>query len=132
MKKALVFALILVSFFLTSLFNPEQAFAQITNPFLGNSLQNISGSAFFARLLPALITLLLVIGTIIFVFMLIAGAIQWVTSGGEKGAYEAARNKVTNAIIGLIILFSLFAIVELVETFFGVSITTLNFNDFAI
>lgn len=132
MKKVFIFALILTSFFLTSLFNPSQVFAQIQNPFLSNFLQGLSGGEFLARLLPALITLLFVVGAIIFIFMFMLGAIQWITSGGDKAQTETAGKRITNALIGLTILFSLFAIIKLIETFFGISITVFNINDYAI
>lgn len=97
----------------------------INNPVLGN-LSSLNGVGFFQRLLPALIAAGLVIGVVIFFFMLLAGAVQWISSGGDKGAVEAARGRITNAIIGLVILLSLFAITRLIETFFGIDILYLN------
>jgi len=100
--------------------NPE-----ITNPILGD-LGNKTGVDFFKNLIPGLIVLAFAVGVIIFFFMLILGAIQWISSGGDKQALEGARGRVTNAIIGLVILFSLFAVLNLIQTFFGISIMTLD------
>jgi len=44
---------------------------------------------------------------------MIIGAIQWISSGGDKASVEAARGKVMNAIIGLIVLFVVFALIKL-------------------
>ena len=41
---------------------------------------------------------------------------------------EAAKQKVTNAFVGLVILFSIFAIIRLIEYFFGTNILLLNLN----
>jgi hypothetical protein len=67
-----------------------------------------------------------VVGAVVFFFILIIGAIQWISSGGDKQTVETARGKVTNAIIGLIILFAVFAILQLINTFFKIQI--LNFT----
>lgn len=104
----------------------QLAQAPITNPVLNTSVQNLTGNQFFARLLPSLITLGFVVGSIVFVFMLIIGGIQWITAGGDKAALESARSKIMNALIGILILFSLYAIVNVVQRFFGINILRLN------
>ena len=62
------------------------------------------------------------------VFMLITGAIQWIASDGDKGTLETSRTKIVHAIIGLIILFSVFAIIKLIQGLFGISILTLDIS----
>jgi hypothetical protein len=105
----------------------SQLLAQsINNPVLGPSLGAMNGVGFFQRLLPALILGALVIGVIIFFFMFLSGALSWITSGGDKMKTEAARNRLTNAIVGLVILLSFFAIINLLENFFGIDIIRLN------
>jgi len=110
----------------------------ITNPVLGPKLQGFIGhfgdspAAFFQLFLPKLLTLGLIIGVLFFFFVLIIGAIQWISSGGDKNALEEAKHKITNAIIGVVILFSIFAILKLIENFFGISILTLDIGSLAI
>lgn len=57
-----------------------------------------------------------------FIFLL-WGALQWVMAGGDKEAVEKARKKITNAITGLLITFSIFAILSLIRVAFGVDLT---------
>jgi len=64
--------------------------------------------------------------------MLITGAIQWISSGGDKQALESARNKISNALVGIVILFAVFAIINLIETFFGINIMTLDMGALVI
>lgn len=104
----------------------------INNPVLGPGLQSLSGVEFISRLLRALVGLGLVVGAIVFFFILLMGAIQWMTSGGDKSQTEAAKSKLTNAFIGIIILFSIFAIVRLVETFFGMNILLIDIGPLKI
>jgi len=98
----------------------------INNPVLGPSLGSLNGVGFFQRLLPALISGGLIAGAVIFFIMLLVGAIQWISSGGDKAKTEEARGRITNALTGLIILLSLFAIANLIGSFFGVNILRLN------
>lgn len=105
--------------------------AQITNPALGNLNAN-TGVGFFQQLLPSLVGLILVAGTIIFFFMLLFGALQWITSGGDKASVEAARGRITQALVGIIVLFSVFVIIRLVQDFFGISILTLDIGPLII
>lgn len=102
----------------------------IDNPALGPKLNSFSGGAggvnFFAALLPKLVGLGFVVGTILFFFVFIIGAIQWITSGGDKNSLEAARAKITSGMIGLIVLFTSFAIIKLIEVFFGIDILALD------
>lgn len=102
------------------------ALTPVNNPALGDNLQSLTGLEFFQKLLPAAIGLLFVVGSLLFVFVFIIGAIQWMASGGEKGAVEAARGKISSALIGLVVLFSIIAIVLLVENFFGIHILTID------
>lgn len=106
--------------------------AQITNPALGPSLQGKSGVEFFQELIPSLVGLSLVVGSLVFFFIMVFGAIQWISSGGDKAALEAARGKISSAIIGIVILLAVFAIIMLVEEFFGVNILTLDIGPLVI
>lgn len=81
------------------------------------------------QLISALVGTLLIIAALLAFFFLILGGIQWITSGGDKAGMEAARNKITHAIVGLIIVGAAWAIMILVQNFLGVSIIggTLSF-----
>lgn len=81
------------------------------------------------QLISAGVGTLLIIAALLAFFYLILGGIQWITSGGDKAGMEAARNKITHAIVGLIIVGAAWAIMLLVQNFLGVSIIggTLSF-----
>lgn len=97
----------------------------ITNPAI-KDITNKSGSDFFSDLLPALVTLGFVIGSLIFVFFLITGAITWMTSGGDKSKLESARGRLSSALIGFILLLVVFALIQLIEKFFNINILLLD------
>ncbi len=104
----------------------------INNPALPPTLRNINGVQFLSRFIPALIALGLVIGGIVFVFILITGAISWMTSGGDKMKLEQARSRITSALVGIIILFAFFAILNLVECFIGIGLRQIRIGPFDV
>jgi hypothetical protein len=108
----------------------------ITNPALSQSLQEILESpnpiAFFQKFIPMLIGFGFVIGTIIFFFIMMVGAIQWISSGGDKASVEQARGKVLNAVVGIVILFATFALIKVIEIFFGTNILELDIGPLKI
>lgn len=78
------------------------------------------------QIISGLIGLILVVTGVVFFFILVIGGIRWIASGGDKGQTEAARSQITAALVGLVIVFAAWAIVKLIESFFGVSILTPN------
>lgn len=64
---------------------------------------------------------LLIAGVLLFVY-LVLGGLQWIMSGGDKGKVENARNMITQAIIGLAVVSSSFAIFLVLQYFFGLEI----------
>lgn len=74
------------------------------------------------QLISALVGTLMIIAALLAFFYLILGGIQWITAGGDKAGMEAARNKITHAIVGLIIVGAAWAIMLLVQNFLGVTI----------
>ena len=89
-------------------------------------LQGKGGIKFFQVFIPKLVGLGFLIGVLIFFFVMIIGAIQWITSGGDKASLESARGKIANALVGVIILFVIFALLRVIEDFFGINILTLD------
>ena len=68
------------------------------------------------------ITLVLILVAVVFFFILVVGGLKWVTSGGDEKKVAAARAQITNALIGLAIVFAAWAIMKLIGTLFGIDI----------
>lgn len=80
----------------------------------------------FGTFLSGILSAILVIAVLLAFLYLVWGAIEWISSGGDKGKVEKARDRMTQSIIGLIVLGAILAIFGLVQSFLGVSI--LNFG----
>lgn len=72
-------------------------------------------------LINDLLRLAMVVAALLVFGQLIWGGINWITSGGDKTKTEAARAKIVAAVVGLIVVASSFAVLQLTLTFLGIS-----------
>ena len=84
------------------------------------------GDLTIGGIVAGFIRLILVIAALVFFFILVVGGIRWIASGGDKAQTETARNQITAALVGLVIVFAAWAIVQLINTFFGIDIFSLT------
>ncbi len=78
------------------------------------------------QVLGFIVTIAFVIAVLIALLFLLWGGIKWITSGGDKAGVEAARNQIIAAVIGLIVVFLSFFILNLVLGLFGLSLFNLK------
>ncbi len=101
--------------------NPVSIFAQgtgITNPAIGTwgeDPDKAQSGATFTTIIVHFWDVVIQVGALAVLLYFIWGAIEWVTSGGEKGKLETARNRMLHAAIGLLILVSAFVIINFVN-----------------
>ncbi|NLG06769.1 MAG: hypothetical protein GX559_03695 [Candidatus Pacebacteria bacterium] len=75
----------------------------------------------FGKMFSSVLNVVMLIAAVLVFAFLIFGGIQWITSGGDKSKAEEARNKITSAVIGLIIVAASYAVINLVVNFLGFS-----------
>lgn len=78
------------------------------------------------RFISSLVGVALIIAALMVFGFLILGGIEWITSGGDKGKTESARNKITAAVVGLAIVAAAYAIMQVIGFFFGIRIDDLQ------
>jgi len=84
------------------------------------------GNVSIGGIISALLIIALIIASLSFLFSLIFGGIRWIMSGGDKSKVDGAKGQIQNALIGLLIVFSAWAIANFVSQFFGVDIFAFN------
>ena len=94
-------------------------------PEAGSGFERLGGLTIGA-VVAGLIRLIIVVAALVFFFILVIGGIRWIASGGDKAQTEAARSQITAALVGLVIVFAAWAIVQLINTFFGINIFELT------
>lgn len=68
----------------------------------------------FGKFIAFGIRTFIIIAGLFMLLYLLWGALDWITSGGEKEKITKAQNKITNAVIGMVLIFAIFAIFNLV------------------
>ncbi len=107
---------------IVSLAAPAAAFAQAqSGSIVPSQLTNVARFSII-DIIRAIIQFILVAAFVLAFIMLLIGGIRWITAGGDEKGVEKARGQITAALIGLVIILVAFALIKLVETFFGVSI----------
>jgi hypothetical protein len=78
----------------------------------------------FGKLVANLYLIALFAASLFFFIQLLVGGISWMSAGGDPKAMTAARNRLMNAIIGLVIVVAAFAISVIVTSALGINIFT--------
>lgn len=73
----------------------------------------------FSQFMNSVLSLVMIISALLVFLVLILASFQWITSGGDKGKTDAARNRMTSAVIGIIIVSASYAVLTLVLRFLG-------------
>ena len=91
-----------------------------------NALTNLTANG----IISGAVSLVLIVVALVFFFILVLGGLKWVTSGGDEKKVGEARSQLTNALIGLAIVFAAWAIMRLIGTVFGIDIFKLTIQPF--
>jgi hypothetical protein len=86
-------------------FSVIPAFAQIKNPTIFEDIPGLIGGVFNA--------ILAIVGALALI-LLALGGIQYMTSGGDKIAVEQSRGRITSAVVGLMIVFGAWIVINFV------------------
>jgi hypothetical protein len=105
-------------------------FTGISNPVineaLGSNPEKAQSGDIFTNYFIVVWRALIVVGALAVLFNLINGAIEWITAGGEASKVTHARQKMTNAVIGMIILAGSFSIIAFLGNLFGFDVLRLT------
>ncbi|OGH21413.1 MAG: hypothetical protein A2958_01300 [Candidatus Levybacteria bacterium RIFCSPLOWO2_01_FULL_38_13] len=75
-----------------------------------------------SKIIQGGVTLLLLAAIFLALFYMIQAGIQWITSGGDKQRIEQARLRLTYSVVGLIIAFFSFFMINFIFGFFNIRI----------
>ena len=72
--------------------------------------------------LGALVTLVYIIAGVLVFIYIVWGGIAWILSGGDQGKTDEARGRIVAALTGMTIVALSYALIRLVEYFFGITV----------
>lgn len=111
----------------------NQTLARLINPAINTNIggPDVNGVEVTGSVIRGLINIGFIVGSIVFVTMLIWGGIQYITSGGDKENVQKSTKRITSALFGLVILFSLYVILGLISTFTGLNLVNFSIPTFS-
>jgi hypothetical protein len=74
----------------------------------------------FAQLISSAMGGIMIVASLLLLFYLLWGGLEWIYAGGEASKIQKARDKMTQAVIGIIVLATSVAIFGLVQSFLGI------------
>jgi hypothetical protein len=75
------------------------------------------------KFISSVVSIILILASILTFFYLAWGGLNWIMAGGDKGHVQEAKDRITNAIIGLVIVACSWAVFLLLSYFLGLGIT---------
>lgn len=70
----------------------------------------------------AILGILTFLAAVFFVVQFVIGGFMWVSSGGDKGKLEQARNRMVYGVIGMIIIVASYSIIGLLGSLLGIDL----------
>ena len=110
-----------------------QSLGNIGGPGLGpfaKSYDAPSAVIAFTRVVSNIIGFMTMAAGIWFLFQFIIGGFYWITAGGDKGKLEQSRDRILNAVVGLLVVVSGYSILAIAGYFTGVDFTISNITGF--
>lgn len=89
---------------------------------LADKLDVAPATRYLATIVSNVIGLMTIVGGIWFIFQLIWGAYDYLYAGAEAERVQKAKKRISNAIIGLVIVVAAFAITSLLGSILGIEI----------
>lgn len=99
----------------------------VLSPQLGDDTIHAQSGDLFLTYFIRLWNTLSVVGGLLVILYFVWGAIDWLTSAGDKGKLDAARNKMLHAFIGLLLIVTSYTLIGLISSIlFGSDFDILN------
>lgn len=76
----------------------------------------------FNLVISNIIGIMTIVAGLWFIFQFIIGAFQYLTSGGDKAKTQEAQQKITMALVGLVVVVAAIFIIDLVGALLGIDI----------
>jgi len=98
---------------------------RIENPLLRGLLKSPNAeeaaTIFKDNIIGGVIGIFITIAVVFFIVQFLLGGISWMMSDGDENKVKQARDKIRDTLIGLVIVFSIFAIIKLMGYLFGIT-----------
>lgn len=85
----------------------------------GNISGDYGGATALVNTISSILGLLTVVGAIWFLLQVVFGGYEWMSASGDAKRIETARNRITNAFIGMVVIVAAWSILAVTGQFLG-------------
>ena len=103
---------------------PVFADDSVLNSSIKQAPGTIPANTSVGSIITFLVAFIIIIATLAALLYIVIGALQWITSGGDKQRVADARNHIIAAVIGLIVIALSFVIINVIITALGLGTLT--------
>ena len=107
----------------------QQTTNVITNPAISANFGTGGANTALASIIVTVWRAAITLGGLALLVMLIIGALEWILAGGDKGKVQSARDRITQAVIGMLVLAGTVAISTFIGGLLGLKLLQPNFAD---
>lgn len=73
-------------------------------------------------IITALLPTILIIAGLILLFLIVGGGIAYILAAGNTEAQQKSKGVITNAVVGFLLIFGAYWLIQIIEVIFGISI----------
>lgn len=100
---------------------------EVLNAGVKDAAGTVNANTSVGSIITFLVAFVIIIAVLLALVFIVIGAIQWITSGGDKTKVDSARNHIVAAVLGLIVIAFSFVLINVVITALGLgSLTSLH------
>ena len=99
----------------------KPVYAKVKNPLLPDTLHIDNPKLYFNNVLQSVFSIFFIVAIIYFVWHVIMAGYRLMDARGDAKKLEDSQTDLTNAFIGIAIIFSVFALLKFVGTVFGLT-----------
>ena len=96
-------------------------YAQVRNPLLPNEVHVTNPKLYFNNVIQSVFTIFFIVAVLYFFWHVIMAGYRLMDARGDAKKLEESQTDLTNAFIGIGIIFSIFAILKFIGTIFGLT-----------
>jgi len=95
--------------------------AVINNPLLPNNDSVTNPVGYTSNAIQTIFTLFMIVGVLYFVWHVVFAGYHFISSDGDSKKIQDAKTELTYAFVGIVVIFSVYAILKLFGTVFGIA-----------
>jgi len=95
--------------------------AKIKNPLIEKEIDTANSGSYVNGIIQTFVTLLIIVGVLYFVINFILAGYHMISSQGDPKKFEEAQKSLIYALLGIVLIFAVFAIIKLIGFIFGIT-----------